>query len=54
MSEKIGKVLLDTRFYTDGDRYSDGDETENLLLDIVSRYREEEFPASSCGRRPGL
>ena len=44
MSEKIGKVLLDTRFYTDSDRYSDGDETENLLLDIVSRYREEEFP----------
>ena len=44
MSEKIGKVLLDTRFYTDWDRYSDGDETENLLLDIVSRYREKEFP----------
>ena len=44
MSEKIGKVLLDTRFYTDQDRYSDGDETENLLLDIVSRNREEEFP----------
>lgn len=44
MSEQIGKVLLDTRFYTDRDQYSDGDETENLLLDIVSRYREEEFP----------
>ena len=44
MSEKIGKVLLDTRFYTDRDQYSDGDETENLLLDIVSRYQEKEFP----------
>ena len=44
MSEKIGKVALDTRFYTDRDRYSDGDETENLLLDIVSRYQEKEFP----------
>ena len=44
MSEKIGKVTVDTRFYTDQDLYSDGDETEKLLLDIVSRYQEKEFP----------
>ena len=44
MSEQIGKVLLDTRFYTDSDRYSDGDETENLLLAIVSEHPEKDFP----------
>ena len=44
MSEKIGKVVLDTGFYSGGDQYSDGDETENLLLDIVRQYQEKEFP----------
>lgn len=44
MSERIGEVLLDTTWYTNSDRYSDGDETENQLLDIVSRYTENEYP----------
>ena len=44
MSEKIGKVFLDTTWYTDEDQYSDGDETENLLLDIVTDYPESEYP----------
>ncbi|MCR5566648.1 MAG: class I SAM-dependent methyltransferase [Clostridiales bacterium] len=36
MTEQIGKVVIDKRFYPDEDRYSDGDETEQKLLDIVS------------------
>ena len=44
MSEKIGQVTLDTRWYTDDDRYSDGDETENRLLKIVTEHPEEDFP----------
>lgn len=44
MSEKIGQVTLDTRWYTDDDRYSDGDETENLLLKIVTEHPEKDFP----------
>lgn len=44
MSETIGKVLLDTRYYRQDDHYSDGDETENRLLKIVSDYPKSEFP----------
>ena len=44
MSEKIGEVLLDTSCYHDQDRYSDGDEIENLLMDIVTNYVESEYP----------
>lgn len=43
MSEKIGNVVLDTSFYQDEDRYSDGDETENRLLELVSTYPEEAY-----------
>ena len=45
MSETIGRVTLDTRFYPDADRYSDGDATEDRLLEIVTAAREEEYPA---------
>ena len=38
MKELIGKVILDLEFYKQDDKYSDGDETENRLLEIVSRY----------------
>ena len=44
MSEKIGQVLLDTRYYLNNDQYSDGDEIENRLLEIVSAYPEKAFP----------
>lgn len=44
MSETIGRVLLDTRYYHQDDQYSDGDETENRLLEIVSAYPQSEFP----------
>ena len=42
-TEKIGNVLLNTSFYHDEDTYSDGDETENKLLELVSSYPEKEF-----------
>ena len=44
MSEKIGEVLVDTTYYNEVDLYSDGDETEDRLLEIVSKYNEKEFP----------
>ena len=43
-TEKIGSVLLDTSFYHDNDAYSDGDETENRLLELVSSCPEEDYP----------
>lgn len=43
-TEKIGNVLLDTSFYHDNDAYSDGDETENRLLELVSSCPEEDYP----------
>ena len=42
--ETIGNVRLDISFYHDEDEYSDGDETENKLLELVSTYPEEEYP----------
>lgn len=44
MNEKIGQVVLDKRYYHQQDKYSDGDETENRLLEIVSTYPESDFP----------
>lgn len=44
MKEMIGKVILDLEFYKQDDKYSDGDETENRLLEIVSQYDESEYP----------
>ena len=44
MKETIGKVLLDTGLQIGGDQDSGGNETEDRLLEIVSRYREKEFP----------
>ena len=37
MTEKIGEVTLDTTFYSGNDNYSDGDEIENRILQIVRR-----------------
>ena len=42
--ERIGNVLLDTSFCHDEDKYSDGDEAENKMLELVSTYPEEEYP----------
>ena len=44
MSETIGKVLLETRYDTGGDRYGGGDEAENRIMELVSRYQEREYP----------
>ncbi len=44
MNERIGKVELDTRYYSGDNQYSDGDETENKLMDLVSGYSEEQYP----------
>ncbi len=44
MNEQIGRVLLNLEDYHQEDQYSDGDDTENTLMDIVSRYTEEEYP----------
>lgn len=41
--EMIGKVRLDTLYYSQNDQYSDGDETENRLLEIVSTHEEREY-----------
>ena len=42
--ERIGGVKLDLRYYKGDDQYSDGDETENRLLRIVTEHPPEEFP----------
>lgn len=44
MRETIGKVVLDTSYYNQRDQYSDGDETEEKLLEIVTKHEEQEFP----------
>ena len=43
-TETIGKVTLNHDYYHGSDEYSDGDETENLLLDIVTNHPESEYP----------
>ena len=44
MIETIGKVRLDKTYYHEQDQYSDGDETENRLLELVSNYDAQDFP----------
>ena len=51
MYEKIGQVVLDKRYYNQRDRYSDGDETENRLLEIVSTYPQSAFPQITTQER---
>ncbi len=41
--ETIGKVRLNKQWYNGNDLYSDGDETENQLLDIVQQHLPDEF-----------
>ena len=43
MTEKIGKITLDYKFYPGEDLYSDGD-IEEEMLEIAQNYPEEEFP----------
>ena len=43
MTEKIGEVTLDTTFYSGNDNYSDGDEIENRILQIVKEEKGYEF-----------
>ena len=42
--ERIGGVRLDYRFYKGDDQYSDGDETETRLLQLVTENPVEDFP----------
>lgn len=42
MNEKIGNVVLNYKYYSGSDLYSDG-EVEDELLDIVKNYDETEF-----------
>lgn len=53
MIEQIGKVKLDFSFYKGNDFYSDGDEIENSLLNIV-KNQEEEFALQNNTRWPIL
>lgn len=53
MIEQIGKVKLDYTFYKGKDCYSDGDEIENSLLDIV-KNKEEEIALQNNTRWPIL
>ena len=41
--EKIGGVSLDLTFYSGVDEYSDGDEIENRILQIVKEEKGYEF-----------
>ena len=41
--ETIGKVRLNKQWYNGSDLYSDGDDTENKLLDIVQRHAPDEY-----------
>lgn len=43
-TENIGKVRLNYRFYKGSDEYSDGDDTENRLLQIVTENPTADFP----------
>ena len=56
MSEKIGKVVLDSTLWEGEDRYSDGDAVENQLLEIVQHHSEAELEtiAISSGSWPIL
>lgn len=43
INEMIGRVRLDKTWYEGEDHYTDGDETEEMLLSIVQNHRQEEF-----------
>ena len=43
MEEKIGKVTLNYKYYSGSDLYSDGDEMENKILDIVKTEKGYEY-----------
>lgn len=43
MEERIGKVLLNYKYYSGSDLYSDGDEMENKILDIVKSESGYEY-----------
>ncbi len=44
--EMIGKVRLNKQWYRGDDRYSDGDETENRLLDVVRQQAPGDYNAT--------
>lgn len=50
MNEQIGHVLLILDDYHQKDQYSDGDETENGLLEAVSNYTEAKYPQIIAGK----
>ena len=49
--EKIGNVVLNFSFYKGNDLYSDGENVENELLEIVKNYSQEKFNEIIYDRR---
>lgn len=43
MKETVGKVILNYEYYSGSDLYSDGDEMENKILDIVRKENGYEY-----------
>lgn len=52
--EKIGKVTMDLTYYSGKDIYSDGDEVENKILDIVKNEKGYEFSHKEYASWPVL
>ena len=51
---KIGKVMMDLTYYTGDDSYSDGDDVENKILDIVKNETGYEFSHKEYASWPVL
>lgn len=49
MTENIGKVILNYEYYSGEDLYSDGDEIENKILDIVKNEKGYEYVHEAYG-----
>ncbi|MDD3277367.1 MAG: class I SAM-dependent methyltransferase [Lachnospiraceae bacterium] len=49
MTESIGKVVLNYEYYSGEDLYSDGDDMENMILDIVKNQTGYEYVNDDYG-----
>lgn len=54
MKEKVGNVVLDLEFYRGKDLYSDGDEMENKILEIVKTKKGFEYVDEAYDEWPVL
>ena len=52
--DKIGNVIMDLTYYTGDDSYSDGDDVENKILDIVKNEEGYEFSHKEYASWPVL